>query len=304
MVILGLFIGFGVSSGFLLYSGKELVNALLYLFFVVFLPALFSTVTLVLLLFRRDAKSLEGVKSSFLFGLFFSIGAFFALFITVATQDIAFGWATTLSIEPKKFSSFLNSIAIWKGICSSCVIDENLAQVSQITRLGGAVSTEQVAKAKELGEWWRYLAMATLIYGVVYRGLLLLFVSILPNKKRGLFESSPNCDSFDGLKSSKRELTPRDALKSRHFRLLGYDVGNLESLGLQSDESAQSVVVVVNAWEPPILDFFDYLDTLGMSQKQIALLLLGVGGKRASDSDIAIWLDKLEQLQKVYEVIV
>lgn len=301
--LFGLFVGFGLSSGLLLYSGKELVNALLYLVFVVLLPALFSTLTLVILLFRHDSKSIDGVKSSSIFGLFFSIGAFFALFITVATQDIAFGWATTLPVKPESFSSILNSAAIWKSICNSCIIDENLARVSQITRLGGAVNSEQVAKAKELGEWWRYLAMATLVYGVAYRALLLLFVSILPKKSGKLFESRTNSDRFEGLQKSTRKATPRAALKSRVFWLRGYDVGNLELLGLKSEEDAEDIVVAVNAWEPPILEFFDYLDTLPKRGK-IALLLLGVGGKQASSEDIAIWQDKLAQLEREYEVIV
>jgi len=304
LALLGAFIGFSVSSGLLLYSGKELVNALIYLFFVVFLPALFSIVAFLLLLFRREARVAKRARESFLFGFFFSIGALGALLVTVTIKDIAFGWATTLSISPKEMQSFLNSIALWKGLCNSCLIGEDLATISQITRLGSAVSSQQIAKAKELGEWWKFLAMSIVLYGVLLRGLFWLLSALFIKSDSVRFESSQNSDSFNGLRVSHKEPTPKEALKGRKFQLIGYDVDNLEQLGLDSSEDAKEIVVAVNAWEPPILEFFDYLEELESKGQRIAILLVGVDGRAPKREDIAIWQDKLLELQKGYEVIV
>ncbi len=300
----GLLVGFSLSSTLLLYSGKELVNAIVYLFFVVLLPALFSTITLLLLLFKRDAQSKEGVKSSFLFGLFFSLGALVALLITVTTQDIAFGWATTLAVSAKEISSIANSLAFWKGLCSSCVVDEHLAAISQITRLGSPVSAQQIAAAKELGGWWKFLAMSIVVYGIIYRGVLLVFVSILPTKSASLFESEANSDSFDGLKSRAKSVRSKELLKNKTVRLIAYDSNSLEGVELESKEDAKDIVVAIDAWEPPILEFFDYLEDLEKEANSVSILLLGLNGGEVDKNDIAIWQDKLEELQKEYEVYV
>ena len=300
----GLLIGFSVSSGLLLYSGKELVNVLIYIFFVVILPALFSILSFLLLFFRREAKIIHRVRESFLFGFFFSVGALIALLVTVTIKDLAFGWATTLHVTPKELQSFLNSMAIWKSICSSCIVSHDLVTVSQFTRLGNAVNSEQVAKAKELGEWWKFLAMSILFYGIFLRALFWLASGLFRRQSKVTFESSRNSDSFEGLQKSYRQPTKREALYGQKFQLVGYDVDNLEALGLPSDREAKDIVIAVNAWEPPILEFFDYVEELQKQGKKISLLLLGVDGKEPSLSDIAIWQDKLLELGKEYEVIV
>ncbi len=306
ITLLGLFIGFSVSSGLLLYSGKELVNAIVYLFFVVFLPALFSTISLVILLFKRQSSAITSIRSSFAFGMFFSLGAAIALIVTVTIKDIAFGWATTLNINVSDLTQFLNSLALWKGFCHSCTLSEQLISISHFTRLGHAVSNEQISRAKELGEWWRYLAMSILFYGLLFRLLLWIFASILPKKDGALFESSRGVDSFSGLHKSTIEPIKREQLKERSFRLLGYEVDNLEQLGLSSDENAKNIVVALPAWEPPILEFFDYLEELEKhnSGATISLLLLGIDAKEPNSQDVAIWLDKLESLKREYEVII
>ena len=304
LLIGGLFIGFSVSSGLLLYSGKELVNALIYLFFVVMLPAFFSILSFILLFFRREAKVVHRVRDSFFFGFFFSVGALVALLVTVTIKDLAFGWATTLHITPKELQSFLNTMAIWKSFCSSCIVSQELATVSQFTRLGHAVSSEQIAKAKELGEWWKFLAMSILFYGIFLRALFWLISGLFRKQTKVAFESSQNSDSFEGLQKSQRQPTKKKALLGRRFQLVGYDIENIEALGLASDAEAEDVVVALYAWEPPILEFFDYLEELQKQGKKVSLLLLGIDGKEPSLSDIAIWQDKLLELGKEYEVIV
>ncbi len=304
LALLGLMVGFSVSSGLLLYSGKELVNALVYLFFVVILPALFSIISFVVLLVKQEARVAKRMRESFLFGFFFSLGALAALLVTVTIKDIAFGWATTLSVTPAELRNALNAMALWKGFCSSCLVNQELVSLSQITRLGGAVSSEQIAKAKELGEWWKFLAMSIIFYGILLRGLFWFIAGLFGKKEELTFESSQNSDSFDGLRKSAKEPTKKEALQGRKFQLLAYDVEDLESLGLASDPSAKDIVVALYAWEPPILEFFDYLEELEKRGGRVSLLLLGANGAKPSKQDIAIWQDKLLELKKEYEVIV
>lgn len=304
LVIAGLFVGASVSSGLLLYTGKELVNALIYLFFIVLLPTLFSTLTLLVFFIKRNATFALRAKESFLFGLFFSIGALMALLVTITTKDIAFGWATTLAVSPKEFHALLDKLAIWKSFCNSCSISQELANISRYTRLGGAISSEQVANAVRLGQWWRFLAMSIVVYGVLLRALYWLITLLFSQKSLSTFQSERNSDSFNGLQKSSVAPTPKEVLKSRNFRLVGYDVASLEGLGLTSNGDAKDVVITLYAWEPPILEFFDFAKEYESRGGRISLLLLGVNGEKPSDEDIAIWQDKLLQLDKNYEVIV
>lgn len=305
IVAIGLLIGFTVSSGLLLYNGKELVNALIYLFFVVILPFCFSMISFFILLFRRDAKSVHSLKSSYLFGFFFSIGALIALLFTITVKDIAFGWATTLAVTPQELVSLFKPFELWSSVCSSCTISVDLAQMSQFNRLGGSISSEQIVHAKFLGAWWQFLALAIIVYGVIFRLLLWLITLVLSKKESTLFSSEANQELAIKQSNNSRSHSDIQTLHERSFQLLGYHIDNLESLGLVSHLNATDIVVVFKSWEPPILDMFDYLEQLHKHnpKSKISLYLIGLNGKKASRSDLEMWQDKLDELNLKYEVI-
>ena len=304
-IVGGLFLGVMLSSGLLLYSGKELVNVLVYFTFVVAIPALLSIFGFIIYFFFKHSNAkLEALKSSSLAGVFFSIGALLSLLITIATKDIAFGWATTLNIQPSELKSVLDSIAIWKLFCTNCVPDTHLIELSRYSRLGTSVTKEQIANAQLLGQWWKFLALSIAVYGVALRGILFAIANILPKKKESVeFSSNVAKEEFEQLDSSYDNRADISNLNSREFKLIGYHF-DINKLGLKSNDNSNDIVVAVKSWEPPIMDFFDYLEELQDEKPnaKISILLVGLNGK-AESQDIEIWSRKLKELNLSYEVI-
>ncbi len=305
-IVGGFFLGLTLSSGLLLYSGKELVNVLVYFAFVVLFPALLSIFGFIFyFFFKHSSTKLEALKSSSLAGIFFSIGALLSLLVTVATKDIAFGWATTLNIQASELKSVLDSLSLWKAFCANCVPDTHLIELSRYSRLGTSVTKEQIANAQLLGQWWKFLALSILVYGVALRAILFAIANILPKQKESIeFSSNIQKEEFKQLDSQYENRTDISSLKSRDFKLLGYhfDTNKLE---LKSNENSNNIVVAVKSWEPPIMDFFDYLEELKEENPNanISILLIGLNGT-AKSQDIEIWTRKLKELNLNYEVIV
>ncbi len=297
----GFAFGAAASGGLLLYSGKELVNLLVYFTFIVLLPALFSIFSFVsFLISKKGEKEILAFKLSSFSGIFFSLGALFSLILTVATKDIAFGWATTLNIDASALKAALDKIALWKPFCSSCVPDARLIEISRFNRLGGAVSKEQIQNALLLGQWWKFLAFSILVYGVLLRTLFYL-ISLFFKSKKIEFVSSIESENFKPVTADYKNIADLDELKNEKFKLIGYHF-DTSKLNLQSDESAKNIVVAVKSWEVPIMDFFDFLEEQKeQNSGSVAILLAGLNG-RADKKDADIWLRKLKELNLNYKV--
>ena len=304
-IVGGFFLGATLSSGLLLYSGKELVNVLVYFAFIVAIPALLSLFGFIIyFFFKHSIAKIEALKSSSLAGVFFSVGALLSLLITIATKDIAFGWATTLNIQPSELKSILDSLSLWKTFCVNCVPDIHLIELSRYSRLGESVTKEQIANAQLLGQWWKFLALSILIYGVALRAILFAIAHILTKQKDSIeFSSNIQKEEFKQLDSHYKNRAGISSLKSRDFNLLGYHF-DTNKLDLNSNKNSNNIVVAVKSWEPPIMDFFDYLEELieENPDANISILLVGLNGKPKSQ-DINIWTRKLKELSLNYKVI-
>jgi hypothetical protein len=116
------------------------------------------------------------IKRSQLLALLFAIGLLLALLGIVATKDIAFAWSTTIQVSPKQFHTFLETLSWpWSSVFPSAVPSVDLIEQSQYFRLGEKLDSGMVANAAKLGEWWKFLACATLFYAIVLRfGMWLL----------------------------------------------------------------------------------------------------------------------------------
>ncbi len=304
VILISFIIGFSVSSGLLFFNGKELVNALIYMGVVVVIPFFFSLISAIRLIFVKSKLEVEGFKISFLSGVFFSVGALISLLFIVTTSDIAFGWATTLNIKPQILANSLNTLALWQPICNSCIISEHLAQISQFNRLGGAVTKEQITLAKELGSWWRYLALLILVYGVIFRAILYTIATFIFRENKINFTSEKNQEILEPISENYQNKINSNLLENREFKLIGYYL-DIDNLNLKSNSNAKDIVVAIKSWEPPILDFFDYLEELQEENRgsKISIYLVGLNGK-AKDEDVKIWQRKLNELKLNYEVIV
>ncbi len=206
---LGLFSGIGLLS----YSGKEPVNVLYFMAMVIILPLLSMLLSLIamlrvkhssevlvhlspafwmeqilsVLLKKRGKKVQEMVidpllanwvviKRSQLLALLFSFGLLLALVATVVTKDIAFSWSTTLHIDAKTFYDFLYAVALpWRDLFSSGVPSLELIEQSHYFRLGNSLDKTMIQHPALLGEWWKFLALATIFYALFLR--LLLFMT-------------------------------------------------------------------------------------------------------------------------------
>ena len=308
-ILLGFFVGASLSSGLLIYSGKELVNLFVWLFFLVVFPFFISLFLFVYYLFVRRYEGF--IKKSFLSGVFFSLGGLLALIFIITTRDIAFGWATTVDISSQTLYKVLSNLSIWKSFCSDCVPNLSLVEVSRYTRLGGGVTKEQIENSLELGEWWKFLAMSIFVYGVLFRAVLYLIMSFTKSKKVE-FVSSGEEEKFEELEVTG-DVKDINLLKGKKFTLVGYGVEKeeLESLGLNPKEIVtvggsssfledekrlesikNDIVFVVKSWEPPILDFIDLLDFV--KKKKVYIYLLGLN-KKAESRDSDIWFRKFKE---------
>lgn len=289
------------------------------------------------------------IKRSQIIVLFFSFGLLLALLGVVVTKDIAFAWSTTLHITPEALYDFLTTLALpWREIMPSAVPSLELIQQSQYFRLGEKLNTEMIAHASQLGEWWKFLAFATLFYAIFLRIMMFIFVSFGFNYavKRSLLtlkgatkllreinepiistyakrkESTfiPNEKSYGQIVKSldaSYDSIHGWAIPSDKLLLLGdsmqviapeyFEVGGKNSFDEDADvifKSHGEVLLLVKAWEPPTMDFVDYLNDL--SDRIDKVIVMPIGTRKsdfeAADKEIDIWERKLSLLnnQKVW----
>ncbi len=213
-IILVMFIiGMGTGRAMLEYGGGDLVNIVGFFVVLIIVPLLFSLMSLLFLLkalfFETERTHLPlPVKLLFdLFGKFssemregietlykherimqslavkllqygsisLSFGALLALMVTITTQDIAFGWNTTLDISSETLHQFIVVIALpWSMLFPDAVPSMELITLSHHFRLGNEIAPELIAQAKTLGSWWKFLALSLLVWGVSVRIILAL----------------------------------------------------------------------------------------------------------------------------------
>ena len=215
IVIIMFIFGFAVSSAFLYYSGDQLVNVFNFFIFLIAIPFLLilisfaaviknyffdtqhkraiSIVKTILSLLKAlpgvskekfnaikiDDQIIKSVSFSYLqYGsIAFYSGVLSALIVTIVSQDIAFGWNTTLDITPHWLVETVNIIAFaWKEFIPSGVPSLELIELSHHFRLGNKLDPTLVSHAKTLGNWWLFLALSLLVWGILPR-LLLIFLA-------------------------------------------------------------------------------------------------------------------------------
>lgn len=109
------------------------------------------------------------------FGISFYLGAILALAVLVSISDLAFGWSTTLTVEPSSVLRLLQAVALpWASLWPAAYPDVDLVAASRIFRLAGEAG---VADAALLGGWWKFVFMALLCWGLLPRLLLLILGS-------------------------------------------------------------------------------------------------------------------------------
>lgn len=371
---------FGLFSGMALlhYNGSEPVNLIYYLAMVVALP-LFTMFLALLSMFRanRQRSTLIHISPAYwmerlwalLFGkgrkigeirlsplvanwiiirrsqwiaLSFSVGLWVALIAMVVTKDIAFAWSTTLAITPEAFHRFLSWIALpWRSWLPEALPSVALVAQSHYFHLGGALSPTMVAHASMLGEWWKFLAMATLCYAIGLRIVMIVIAEwgyrramrqailslegvkgllrdmqepLITTKTSG---SEPLSGAYDQPKSAEQTV-----LKSRYDLLIGWalELPQLrvitERFGVTAPRIAEAgggrsleedrqliteitagseVLLIVKAWEPPMMEAIDFIEALAAKSAGVTLLPVGTSREEyeAKESERTVWEAKI-----------
>jgi len=372
----------GLLSGIALlsYSGHEPVNVVYFMATAVFFPLFTMILTLFAMLKAKSTQSIlvhispafwmekilgflprkieENIqilqmnpllansiiiKRSQFIALFFSLGLLLALLLLVVTKDIAFAWSTTLSITPEQFHRFLHIVAFpWREYYPSAVPSVELIEQSQYFRLGDKLSEEMISHASKLGEWWKFLALATIFYAILLR--FGLYVFSLFAVKRAIKKSCLTLDGVEKLLSEmnepvisthavkeeepfiQEEINDKqviDNLENAYDMVLGWaipkdqlvvmsdamqiissefcEVGGTKTLQEESEiitKSHGKVLLYVKAWEPPIMDFIDFVEDLIIAVDQIVVYPVGMRQEeyKTKPKEVGVWARKLSTL--------
>ncbi|MEA1880224.1 MAG: DUF2868 domain-containing protein [Campylobacterota bacterium] len=382
LVVLAVVIGLLSGIGLLSYSGHEPVNVIYFMAMVVFFPLVTMALAILSMLRANHAQSLLVhispafwmekilsflpakmqyniselkmnplllnwviIKRSQVIALFFSLGLLVALLAMVVTKDIAFAWSTTLQVTPEAFHSFLHTLAYpWREAFPSAVPSVELIEQSQYFRLGDKLSQEMISNASKLGEWWKFLVMATLFYALTLRFLMFLlssfglhraikksfltltgvvkllremnepiisthalydeevFVPTKENYEQIIQKLDSSYDVVQGWAISKEQLV----VLNDSMRVIApkfFEVGGANSFdedNVAISKSKGEVLFFVKGWEPPTMDFVDYLLELILSVDKVIMVPVGTAANNyeIQQSAVDIWDRKLTQLNE------
>ncbi len=380
LVLIAFALGLLAGVGLLSYNGEEPVNVIYFMAIAIFIPLFTMLLTLVAMLRARSAESVlvhlspafwmekilgllpgnvqEHIKAlkispllanwiiirrSQIIVFFFSLGLLLSLLGVVVTKDIAFAWSTTLHISPEVFHGFLHTIAFpWREIVPSAVPSLELIEQSQYFRLGDKLDDEMIARASELGEWWKFLALSTLFYAILLRFMMLILASFgyssavkqslltLNGTTKLLREINEPIISTHAMKREKAFISDDEsysqivntldasydgiqgwAIPQSELFVLGdsmniispkhFEVGGTNSFEEDSEvifKSHGEVLLFVKGWEPPTMDFVDYLTELSSKVDKVVVVPIGTAENHyeATPKEIDVWENKLSLL--------
>src|SRR5690606_23940657 len=241
----------------------------------------------------------------------FNVAALVTAFLLITFTDFAFGWSTTLALDPPTVSRIVAAIAWpWHELAPSAVPSLELIERSQFFRLE-ALNGFAAGASRELAGWWSFTVLAIACYGLAPRIVLLAFSAWrLHVATRALLVEDPRVaalldrmttpaietaadepetagpDDVEAAAPAPRALggpargviwshgiapdIARDYARER----LGFELTALVEAGgspeLQADLRAADaiasgtgpLVVFTPAWEPPLLEFLDFLTAL------------------------------------------
>lgn len=112
------------------------------------------------------------------FGIAFNLAALALILTRVALSDLAFAWATTLAIDAADLSALVRALsAPWAWIWPAAAPDAALVEATRYSRLTATYAGATHGRAIDptrVGDWWRFLVMATALYGLLPRVILAL----------------------------------------------------------------------------------------------------------------------------------
>jgi|GEM_PF-1206696 len=308
LLLAGLLFGALAMAALLSYSGSTPINLVWLLALFVVLPLGLALTTLALLISQRGATQSvvtplslwmpPWLKACYIApgfryymvwlnqwcGFAYSLGGILVFLTMSATQDLAFGWASTFDIAPETSHRIIHAItAPWADWYAQAVPSIELIDSSRFFRWQGALTQTDPLL---LGSWWPFILMTLLVYGLLPRLLLVLISQrLLAHSVAKHWAQSPLF-----LHSQTQPLQPAHGEETTTLRALpaqmlsGLQLGWRVSretvdtiqatLGLASwsvDEqkmtllaqtAQQAVVIWVHRAESPQIELLDLLDIL------------------------------------------
>jgi hypothetical protein len=255
----------------------------------------------------------------------FFAGALGTTLVLVALTDIAFGWSTTLEVDALGVHRAVEAIALpWATWLPSAMPDASLVVESRFYRLVEEYDRAQVAR---LGDWWPFVMMTTLVWGLLPRVLALGVARWrLHAAERALLLDHPGVTALldrltapevafltDAEFSRVAQESPQHPssrpLEAEALHISWNHAGNefdSESLDVgawQTDDEqrtllerdaagAHRIVVFTKSWEPPLLDFFDFLGVLRRTvgdSVSVRVVPIGLEAGPATSADLDVW---------------
>ncbi len=280
-------------------------------------------------------------------------GAIAVALLRVTFSDLAFGWSTTLNMDPAVVYAWVSTLsAPWAAWLPQAAPDVRLVEASRYFRLehGGM----PLARVESLGNWWPFVLMTMLFYGALPRMLLMMVgawrlrratvalvlddpevTALLDRLDAPVVELGGSCEedsllpqrhglpaplepvTADGLLLTvwNQALSPEDARRwlADHLSVQAVTVAELGIL--QSDDErrrrleaardavagpVKRVVLITKGWEPPLLEFMDFLgmlrEELGV-QCSVTVVPVDVAGGRVRAEDRDVWARALGRLR-------
>lgn len=109
------------------------------------------------------------------FGVAFNFGALAGCLYLVVFSDLAFGWSTTLQTDPSELKALTDLLSWpWAGLIPQARPSLELIETTRYFRLqAGALPGMAGSDPEILGEWWPFLFLCLLVYGLLPRILTL-----------------------------------------------------------------------------------------------------------------------------------
>ncbi len=276
--------------------------------------------------FWRLQKTLQ------LFTLAFLSAALLTFTAIISFSDIAFGWSSTLDIAPHSVHALTDWLSLpWQAWWPAAHPSLELVEQSRFFRMNPDNNPAL------LGRWWPFVAMCIAVWGLLPRVLIWLYcsrranasarqallnhaeVTALINRLRGAavqFQSSlsgaaaeppaaervpPLPAGLQGKPAISWNNAVDDALQAR----LGDDQAAQADLFSQLPAAADHVCIAVKGWEPPLLEFNDFIAALRKhlgDRVNISVHALSLPGQPLDDNDLQAWRGTLGKLRdsKVY----
>jgi hypothetical protein len=283
----------------------------------------------------------------------FFAGALAVALLQVTFTDLAFGWSTTLDMDPALVHGWVAALSSpWAAWLPEAAPDAALVEASRYFRLEeGRMALERVER---LGGWWPFVLMTMLVYGALPRLVLMLFglwrlrratarllledpeVTALLDRVDAPLVALGGNDEEETLAAERGELpAPREPVSAEGLMLmiwngaltqerardwlaanLGVDSRAVVETGILQSEDEQRrrveqarrdlngrvrrVVLVTKGWEPPLLEFVDFLGLLREElggDCSVTVVPVDVAGTAVRAAERSVWSHALARVR-------